>query len=64
MKGNTFCKPYDKAGLKIKLEEKKAAAFVTKGELEAMPEKKAPEKKSPPVKKAANKKEPPKKAKK
>lgn len=63
LKSDIFCKPYDKEGVKIRLEEKKAADYVKKGELEELPEKK-PAAKTPPVKKTATKKEPPKKAKK
>lgn len=34
LKENKFAKPFDKKGLVMKLDEKRAASYVTKGELE------------------------------
>ena len=36
LKSDVFPKPYDKEGLKIKLEEKRAAKYVQKGDIEPL----------------------------
>lgn len=50
LKDRALSPPYDKKGLKLRMDEKKAQSFVTKGDIEELGKK--PQTKKQPVKKA------------